>query len=43
MKPLVKYRGGKTKEIPHLINHIPNFSGSYSQVKNTQRDKLQTI
>jgi DNA adenine methylase len=29
MKPLVKYRGGKSKEIPNLINHIPNFSGRY--------------
>lgn len=29
MKPLVKYRGGKSKEIPHLINHIPKFSGRY--------------
>jgi DNA adenine methylase len=29
MKPLVKYRGGKSKEIPHLMNHIPQFSGRY--------------
>jgi DNA adenine methylase len=29
MKPLVKYRGGKSKEIPHLINHIPKYSGRY--------------
>ena len=29
MKPLVKYRGGKSKEIPHLIKHIPKFSGKY--------------
>jgi DNA adenine methylase len=29
MKPLVKYRGGKSKEIPHLIKHIPKFSGRY--------------
>lgn len=29
MKPLVKYRGGKSKEIPHLIKHIPQFSGRY--------------
>ena len=29
MKPLVKYRGGKSKEIPHLIKHIPRFSGRY--------------
>ena len=29
MKPLVKYRGGKSKEIPHLIKHIPHFSGRY--------------
>jgi DNA adenine methylase len=26
MKPLVKYRGGKSKEIPNLIKHIPHFS-----------------
>ncbi|MEI7502281.1 MAG: Dam family site-specific DNA-(adenine-N6)-methyltransferase [Paludibacter sp.] len=29
MKPLVKYRGGKSKEIPSLIKHIPQFSGRY--------------
>ncbi len=29
MKPLVKYRGGKSKEIPYLIKHIPQFSGRY--------------
>lgn len=29
MKPLVKYRGGKSKEIPQLIKHIPQFSGKY--------------
>lgn len=29
MKPLVKYRGGKSKEIRHLIRHIPHFSGRY--------------
>lgn len=29
MKPLVKYRGGKSKEIPHLIKHIPDFNGRY--------------
>ena len=29
MKPLVKYRGGKSKEIPHLIKHIPQFNGKY--------------
>jgi DNA adenine methylase len=29
MKPLVKYRGGKSKEIPHLEKHIPKFSGRY--------------
>lgn len=29
MKPLVKYRGGKSKEIPHLKNHIPKFVGHY--------------
>jgi len=29
MKPRVKYRGGKSKEIPHLIKHIPEFRGRY--------------
>jgi DNA adenine methylase len=29
MKPLIKYRGGKSKEILHLIKHIPSFSGRY--------------
>lgn len=29
MKPLVKYRGGKSKEIPHLEKHIPQFDGRY--------------
>lgn len=29
MKPVLKYRGGKSKEIPHLIKHIPRFSGKY--------------
>ncbi|MCC8071734.1 MAG: Dam family site-specific DNA-(adenine-N6)-methyltransferase [Bacteroidales bacterium] len=29
MRPLVKYRGGKSKEIPQLIWHIPHFSGRY--------------
>ncbi|MFC2152792.1 DNA adenine methylase [Bacteroidota bacterium] len=29
MKPLVKYRGGKSKEIHHIINHIPKFEGRY--------------
>jgi DNA adenine methylase len=29
MKPLVKYSGGKSKEIPHLEKHIPNFYGRY--------------
>tara|TARA_R110000868_G_scaffold248285_2_gene504788 strand:- start:257 stop:1165 length:909 start_codon:yes stop_codon:yes gene_type:complete len=29
MKPLVKYRGGKSKEIPHIIKHIPEFKGKY--------------
>ena len=29
MKPLVKYRGGKSKEIAHLIKHIPQYSGRY--------------
>ncbi len=29
MKPLVKYRGGKSKEIPHLIKHLPKYNGRY--------------
>jgi len=29
MKPLLKYRGGKSKEIPYLKKHIPCFSGRY--------------
>lgn len=29
MKPLIKYRGGKSKEIPHIIPHIPKYSGRY--------------
>lgn len=29
MKPLIKYRGGKSKEIPHIIEHIPQYSGRY--------------
>lgn len=29
MKPLIKYRGGKSKEISHLILHVPQYSGRY--------------
>lgn len=29
MKPLVKYRGGKSKEIIFFEKHIPNFKGKY--------------
>jgi len=29
MKPLVKYRGGKSKEIPHILKHIPKYEGKY--------------
>lgn len=29
MKPLVKYRGGKSKEIPYIEKHIPKFTGRY--------------
>lgn len=29
MKPLVKYRGGKSKEIPYIQRHIPKFQGRY--------------
>jgi DNA adenine methylase len=29
MKPLIKYRGGKSKEIPYIEKHIPPFTGRY--------------
>lgn len=29
MKPLLKYRGGKSKEIPVIEKHIPHFNGNY--------------
>lgn len=29
MKPLVKYRGGKSREIPYLEKHIPPFKGRF--------------
>lgn len=29
MKPMIKYRGGKSKEIPMLHPHIPQFDGRY--------------
>ncbi len=29
MKPLIKYRGGKSKEIPYIEQHIPKFRGKY--------------
>ena len=29
MKPIIKYRGGKSKEIPYLIQYIPAFEGRY--------------
>lgn len=29
MKPMIKYRGGKSKEIPHILWHIPRFTGRY--------------
>lgn len=29
MKPLIKYRGGKSKEIPNIKKHIPQFPGRY--------------
>ncbi|MGF1534762.1 MAG: DNA adenine methylase [Bernardetiaceae bacterium] len=29
MKPLVKYRGGKSKEISYIERHIPDFNGRY--------------
>lgn len=29
MKPMIKYRGGKSKEIPNIMWHIPRFAGRY--------------
>lgn len=29
MKPMIKYRGGKSKEIPYIERHIPAFDGRY--------------
>ena len=29
MKPMIKYRGGKSKEIPHIMEHIPEYTGRY--------------
>jgi len=29
MKPLIKYRGGKSKEIPHILLQMPRFTGRY--------------
>ncbi len=29
MKPMIKYRGGKSREIPRIMWHIPRFSGRY--------------
>ena len=29
MKPMIKYRGGKSKEIPHIMQYIPRFTGRY--------------
>ncbi len=29
MKPLVKYRGGKSREIPQILEHLPAFQGRY--------------
>lgn len=29
MKPMIKYRGGKYKEIPNIMWHIPRFTGRY--------------
>lgn len=29
MKPMLKYRGGKSREIPHLMYHVPPFTGRY--------------
>lgn len=29
MKPLIKYRGGKSREIPHIEPYIPRYTGRY--------------
>lgn len=29
MKPMIKYRGGKSKEIPHIMQHVPIYNGRY--------------
>lgn len=29
MKPIIKYRGGKTRELPQLLRHVPRFAGRY--------------
>ena len=29
MKPMIKYRGGKSKEIQHFLDHMPEFHGRY--------------
>lgn len=29
MKPIIKYRGGKSKEIPQIIQYFPQFEGRY--------------
>ena len=29
MKPMIKYRGGKSKEIPQIMKYIPSCSGRY--------------
>lgn len=29
MKPIIKYRGGKSKEIPYILKQIPDYSGRY--------------
>lgn len=29
MKPIIKYRGGKSKEISHFLRHLPDYHGRY--------------
>jgi DNA adenine methylase len=29
MKPLIKYRGGKSNEISQLVKHVPSYKGKY--------------
>lgn len=32
MKPILKYRGGKSKELSQSVPHIPHFTGRYIEL-----------